>query len=96
MNTIKFIVVVSIVLLSADLIANYAINAYGQGQSVEEFNANNPTPDKCIVVKLSNIVIIKPDCGGVEYYSEAINNMLIENFTIKGIDSGAVFMEKIK
>jgi hypothetical protein len=69
------------------------IKAYGQGQSVEEFNAK--TIDTCIVEKLSNFVMIMPKCG--EYYTQAINKMLLENFTIKAVDNtGVVFMEKIK
>jgi hypothetical protein len=41
MNTIKFVIVVSIVLLSADLIANYAIKAYGafEVDNTKQYNA---------------------------------------------------------
>ena len=62
------------------------------GQSVEEFPK---TTDACIITKLGNLVVIKFDCGG-NNYSQIINNMLGQGFTIKGIDNGIVFMEKIK
>jgi hypothetical protein len=59
--------------LTIGLLLQYS---YGQDQTVEQFNVK--TIDTCIVAKLSNLVIISPKCG--EYYPQAINKMLSENF----------------
>jgi hypothetical protein len=76
--------------------------AYGQSTA----NVTGGTAEKelykkmfesCFVSEWSNLVVVKIDsidCGFA--YSDAINSKLLEGFTIKGIDNGLVFMEKIK
>ena len=86
-------IIVSLSIVTISLTIGLISIAHGQGQTVEQFNAK--TIDTCIVAKLSNLVIISPKCG--EYYPQAINKMLSENFTIKAVDNtGIVYMEKIK
>lgn len=98
MNTIKFIVVVSIALLSADLIANEAIKAYGL------IIDDNPTVDRDALI--SKLEEIKQYCldhtdrilAGGDPVQDLINAGMIrqdifQNITCQSVDSEILWTE---
>jgi hypothetical protein len=102
MNTLKFLIVLSIALLSTDLIYHQDVDGQSNstaivtGGSVEQEQYKKMF-ESCFVSEFSNLVVIKIDSIDCDFaYSDAINSKLLQGFTIKGIDNGLVFMEKIK
>jgi hypothetical protein len=85
MNAIKFIVVVSIVLLNTDLIYEQVVN--GQNLTTQL----NPAPPACVTVELSNLVVIDTTC---ERYTDALNQYIMQGFELKLSNKGFFYLTK--
>ena len=88
MNAINFIVVVSIGLLSTDLIYNQVVN--GQNMSTQ-LNTATPATHACATVELSNLVVIDATC---ERYTDALNQYLMEGYELKLSNKGFFYLTK--
>lgn len=88
MNAIKFIVVVSIVLLSTDLMYEQVAN--GQNLTTQ-LNPPTPATHACATVELSNLVVIDATC---ERYTDALNQYLMEGYELKLSNKGFFYLTK--
>jgi hypothetical protein len=87
-NAIRFIVVVSIVLLSTDLIYDQVVN----GQNITtKLNPAPPATHACATVELSNLVVIDTTC---ESYTDALNQYLMQGYELKLSNKGLFYLTK--
>jgi len=88
MNAIMFVVVISIVLLSTDLIYEQVVN--GQNMSTQLYPAP-PATHACATVELSNLVVIDTTC---ESYTDALNQYIMQGYELKLSNKGFFYLTK--
>jgi hypothetical protein len=90
MNAINFIVVVSIALLSTDLIYDQVVNGQNMSTQLNPPPAS-PATHSCATVELSNLVVIDSTC---ELYTDALNQYLMQGYELKLSNKGFFYLTK--
>jgi hypothetical protein len=93
MNTLKFIIVVSIAVLSTDLIYH---QVHGQSQQLTPEQSTEREVKRCTIYNDSNLEVVNlssdPPCGdptfAIAYYSG-------QGYEIKAVVSNSMYMQKL-